>query len=62
VSAANAEAYTRLVESEPVLVDIRPAIEVVPGMTPTTVLTSGPPLAPDEYTGGQRRGLRRAGR
>jgi hypothetical protein len=55
--SANAEAFRRLVESEPVLVDIRPAIEVVPGMTPSTVLTSGPPLAADEYTGGQRRAV-----
>jgi hypothetical protein len=57
VSAANAEAFRRLVESDPVLVDIRPALEVVPGMTPTTVLTSGPPLALEEYTGGQRRAI-----
>src|SRR5204862_3785725 len=57
VSAANAEAFRRLVESDPVLVDIRPAIEVVPGMTETTVLTSGPPMAPDEYTGGPSRAV-----
>ena len=31
--AANAEAFRRLTTSEPVLVDVRPAIEVVPGMT-----------------------------
>jgi hypothetical protein len=54
---ANAEAHRRLVESDPVLVDIRPAIEVVPGMTESTILTSGPPLQPDEYTGGQRRAI-----
>ena len=56
-ATANAEAYRRLVESDPVLVDIRPAIEVVPGMTESTILTSGPPLQPDEYTGGQRRAI-----
>jgi Protein of unknown function (DUF1116) len=56
-STANGEAFRRLVESEPVLVDIRPAIEVVPGMTEATVLTSGPPLEPEEYTGGQRRAI-----
>ena len=55
--SANAEAHRRLVESDPVLVDIRPAIEVVPGMTAATVLTSGPPLSTDEYTGGQRRAV-----
>jgi hypothetical protein len=43
--------------AEPVLVDVRPALEVVPGMTPDTVLTSGAPLAWDDYVGGQRSGI-----
>jgi hypothetical protein len=51
---ANAIALERLVGAEPVLVDVRPALEVVPGMTPETVLTSGPPMEFDAYTGGQR--------
>ncbi|MBS1870031.1 MAG: DUF1116 domain-containing protein [Actinobacteria bacterium] len=51
---ANAEALHRLVTAEPVLVDIRPAIEVVPGMTPETILTSGAPMPWERYTGGQR--------
>ncbi len=51
---ANDEAFGRLVAAEPVLVDIRPAIEALPGMTPHTVLTSGPTLAWPDYTGGQR--------
>jgi hypothetical protein len=51
---ANATALERLCGSEPVLVDVRPALEVVPGMTPETVLTSGPPMEFDAYTGGQR--------
>jgi len=42
---ANAEALERLWASEPVLVDVRPALDVVPGMTTETVLTSGAPLA-----------------
>jgi hypothetical protein len=54
---ANAEALRRLCASDPVLVDVRPAIEVVPGMTPTTILTSGPPQAASAYTGGQRRAV-----
>jgi hypothetical protein len=37
-----------------VLVDIRPALEVVPRMTRDTVLTSGPPMKWAEYVGGQR--------
>ena len=44
-------------EAEPVLVDLRPAGEVVPGMTANTILTSGAPLEWGEYAGGQRRAL-----
>ena len=54
---ANAEVLERLWASEPVLVDVRPALDVVTGMTPETVLTSGAPLAWDGYYGGQRSGL-----
>jgi hypothetical protein len=54
---ANAEALERLWAAEPVLVDVQPAGEVVPGMTPDTVLTSGAPLAWDDYFGGQRSGI-----
>ena len=52
--AANEEAFRRLGAAEPVLTDVRPAIEVLPGMTPRTVLTSGPALPWPDYTGGQR--------
>jgi hypothetical protein len=55
--AANVAAVERLVEADPVLVDIRPAGEVVPGMTPETILTSGAPMPWEEYTGGQRRAV-----
>lgn len=51
---ANKLAVGRMTEAEPVLVDMRPAGEVVPGMTPETVLTSGAPMPWSEYTGGQR--------
>jgi Protein of unknown function (DUF1116) len=51
---ANQAAYDRLTKAEPVLVEIRPAIEVVPGLTRDMVLTSGPPMAWSEYFGGQR--------
>jgi len=44
VDAANHEALRRLLAAHPVLVDVRPALEVVPGMTPTTVLHAGPPI------------------
>ena len=51
--AANAEAFRRLDRSDPVLSDIRPAIDVLPGMAENIILTSGPVLAWEEYTGGQ---------
>ena len=51
--AANAEAFRRLTESEPVLTDIRPGIEVLPGMDDNIILTSGPALPWEDYTGGQ---------
>src|SRR5262249_10917515 len=44
VEAANREALRRVLDAHPVLVDVRPALEVVPGMTPTTVLHAGTPL------------------
>ena len=51
---ANEAAFLRLVAADPVLVDVRPAIEVVPGFTRDTILTSGPPMPWAGYTGGQR--------
>ena len=55
--AANAEAVRRMTQADPVLVDVRPAREVVPGMTDKTVLTSGAPLPWAAYRGGQRDGI-----
>ncbi len=57
ITGANARAVERLCAAEPVLTDLRPAVDVVPDMTPATILTSGPPMAWDEYTGGQRAGI-----
>lgn len=54
---ANQRAFELLTGADPILVDVRPAGDVVPGMTPTTVLTSGPPHAWEEYVGPQRNAL-----
>jgi hypothetical protein len=54
---ANRVAVERLTGADPVLVDLRPAIDVVPGLTATTILTSGPPMPWERYTGGQRRAV-----
>ena len=56
-SAANAESFRRLCIAEPVLEDIVAAIDVVPGMSRHTILTSGPVLAWNAYTGGQRKAI-----
>ena len=36
---ANQQAFERLTKSEPVLVDVRPAAELIPGFTRETILT-----------------------
>lgn len=51
---ANREALDRLCSADPVLVDVRPALDVVPGMTKDTILTSGAPMPWESYAGGQR--------
>jgi Protein of unknown function (DUF1116) len=51
---ANAEAVRRMTEAQPVLVDVLPAGEAIPGMSPEVILTSGPPMDWDLYYGGQR--------
>jgi hypothetical protein len=56
-ASANTEATARMVAAEPVLVDVQAAIDVVPGMTRQTILTSGAPLPWDDYYGGQRTGV-----
>lgn len=53
----NKIAMGRMLASEPQLVGIEPAGNVVPGMTPETILTSGAPLEWSDYSGGQRRAV-----
>jgi Protein of unknown function (DUF1116) len=56
-ASANADAVRRMTGAEPVLIDVQPAGQVIPGMAPNMILTSGPPLPWDEYYGGQRRAV-----
>ncbi len=51
---ANADAVERLCAADPVVVDVRPALEVIPGYSRNLVLTSGAPLPWPDYAGGQR--------
>ena len=53
-NSANDISFQRLCEADPVLVDVLPAIDAVPGMNRETILTSGPPMPWQHYTGGQR--------
>ena len=55
--AANERALAALFGADPRLIDVRPAIEALPGMRANLILTSGPPLPWAEYTGGQRRAI-----
>ncbi|MFD0031159.1 DUF1116 domain-containing protein [Streptomyces sp. NPDC055059] len=52
--AANAEAVDRIVGARPMLVGFGTAIDVVPGMTPTTILHAGPPIAWDRMAGAMK--------
>lgn len=54
---ANDTAFRAIVDADPVLIDVLPAIDVVPGMTENTILTSGAPLAWDDYHNGQRNAI-----
>ena len=54
---ANRLAFERLTKSDPVLVDVRRVGDFVPGFAPNTILTSGPPMAWADYTGGQREAI-----
>jgi len=45
INEANKLAVKRLMSVEPVLTDIDSALNVIPGMTPYTILHSGPPIA-----------------
>jgi hypothetical protein len=54
---ANMAAFERLTKSDPMLADVRPAGEVIPGFTPDTILTSGPPMSWRDYIGGQREAI-----
>lgn len=44
IKEANEIAFRRLVEADPVLVDVNPAGKVIPGMTENMVLHAGPPI------------------
>ena len=54
IEAANQEATEKLIQGEPVLVDIAPAGEVIPGMEGRLITHSGPPIAWARMCGAQQ--------
>jgi hypothetical protein len=54
IAAANTEVVNKLAAANPVLVDIRPAGEVVPGLKDRMILHSGPPVDWQNMCGAQR--------
>ena len=57
IEAANQEALKKLIEGEPVLVDIAPAGEVIPGMEGKLITHSGPPIEWNRMCGAQQGAL-----
>lgn len=51
IDEANAEAFARITSAQPVLTGFGPAIDVVPGMTATTILHAGPPIEWERMNG-----------
>ncbi|MFD7155867.1 DUF1116 domain-containing protein [Kribbella sp. NPDC059898] len=51
IEAANAEAVERITSSQPMLAGFGKALDVVPGMTPTTILHAGPPIEFERMSG-----------
>ncbi|WP_391117609.1 DUF1116 domain-containing protein [Psychrobacillus sp. L3] len=51
IEEANKLAVERIVNSQPVLIGFDQAINVVPGMTKTTILHAGPPISWDKMNG-----------
>src|SRR3972149_839972 len=54
IEAANEEAAARIIAGEPVLMDIAPAGEVIPGLTDRMILHAGPPIEWARMCGAQR--------
>src|SRR5512143_2523016 len=54
IEKANQEAVRRILAGDPVWEDVRPAREVIPGMTENTILHAGPPVTWDRMAGPMR--------
>ena len=54
VESANALALARMLDADPVLVDVRPAADLIPALRPGTILHAGPPISWDRMCGPMR--------
>ncbi len=57
IAQANFQALELILGAQPRLVDVAPALEVVPGMTPNTILHSAPAIEWDRMCGPHRNGI-----
>ncbi len=57
IEAANKVALDRINSAEPVLVDIKPAIDVIPGMTKKSIFHAGPPIKWENMCGPMRNAI-----
>ena len=57
IQEANNKVLDIMLKAEPVWVDIKPAVEVVPGMEENMILHAGPPLAWEQMCGVQGNGI-----
>ena len=54
IEEANREAIRRMLAADPVLVDVVPAVEAIPGLRDNMILHAGPPIAWDRMCGPMR--------
>ena len=54
IMEVNQKATQEMIRADPVWVDVRAAIDVIPGMTQRTVLHAGPPIAWERMCGPMR--------
>ena len=48
IEEANSQVLEKILSSNPILVDVKPAIEAIPGFKKDMFLCSGPPIAWDQ--------------
>lgn len=54
IAEANQKAVSRIISAKPMLVDVKPAIDAIPGMKKDLVLHAGPPITWDRMCGSFR--------